>query len=98
MRSSFLFWLAAAALLAPLSALQRIEAFGGEIGRDDGWCWAESGSVPVSGLAPAMVFSEIELQQRSTVGFHEPLLPAPMFEDGSRGRTATLRARGRRRR
>lgn len=82
----------------PLSALQRIVAFGGPEGRDDGWCWAESGSVPVSGFAPMMVFSEIELQQRSTTGFHEPLLPAPVFEDGSRGRTASLRGQGRRRR
>jgi predicted Zn-dependent protease len=80
----------------PLAALQRIVAFGGATGRDDGWCWAESGSVPVSGFAPMMVFSEIELQQRSTTGFHEPLLPAPVFEDGSHGRTSGLRGRGRR--
>lgn len=78
----------------PLSALQRIMAFGGPTGRDDGWCWAESGSIPVSGFAPMMLFSEIELQQRSTTGFHEPLLPAPVFDDGSRGRTAGIRVRG----
>ncbi len=82
----------------PLSALQRIVSFGGPTGRDDGWCWAESGSVPVSGFAPMMLFSEIELQQRSTTGFHEPLLPAPVFEDGSHGRSAGLMARGRRKR
>lgn len=80
----------------PLAALQRIVAFGGSTGQDDGWCWAESGSVPVSGFAPMMVFSEIELQQRSTTGFHEPLLPPPVFEDGSHGRTSGLRGRGRR--
>ena len=80
----------------PLAALQRIVAFGGARGQDDGWCWAESGSVPVSGFAPMMVFSEIELQQRSTTGFHEPLLPPPVFEDGSHGRTSGLRGRGRR--
>jgi predicted Zn-dependent protease len=82
----------------PLSALQRIVAFGGEIGIDHGHCYAESGSVPVGGLAPAIVLSEVELQQASRTGFHEPLLPPPFADDGSGGRTGRLRERGRRRR
>lgn len=82
----------------PLSALQKIVGFGGEPGVDHGYCYAESGSVPVGGIAPAILLSEVELQQGSRTGFHEPLLPPPFADDGSRGRVGTLRERGRRRR
>jgi predicted Zn-dependent protease len=83
----------------PLAALQRIAAFGVEPGVDEGYCYAESGSVPVSGLAPQLLLTEIETQQTSSSGFHDPLLPPPFADDGSRGRTAERGgARGRRRR
>lgn len=82
----------------PLSALQRIVSFGGELGVDHGYCYAESGSVPVGGVAPAVLLSEVELQQASRTGFHEPLLPPPFADDGSGGRMGRLRERGRRRR
>lgn len=82
----------------PLSALQRIIAYGGEPGIDQGFCYAESGSVPVSGVAPAILLSEVELQQRSTAGYHEPLLPPPFADDGSRGRIGGRKSRGRRKR
>jgi len=81
----------------PLSALQRIVGFGGEQGVDHGHCYAESGSVPVGGVSPAILLSEVELQQGSRTGFHEPLLPPPFADDGSGGRTGRLRERGRRR-
>ena len=82
----------------PLTVMQRIEGFGGEPGVDHGFCFAESGSLPVSGVAPAILLAEVELQQRSSSGFHEPLLPPPFADDGSRGRTGRLRKRGRRKR
>ena len=82
----------------PLAALQRVVAFGGDPGMEEGYCYAESGSIPVSGMAPALLLSEIEMQQRSSTGFHEPLLPPPFADDGSRGRTVDQRKRGRRRR
>ncbi len=82
----------------PLAALQRIVGFGRESGVDQGYCFAESGSVPVSGIAPPILLSELELQQRSTTSYHEPLLPPPFADDGSRGRRQKLRERGRRRR
>jgi hypothetical protein len=44
----------------------------------------------------AILLSEVEMQQTSTSGFHEPLLPPPFADDGSWGRTAELRKRGRR--
>ncbi len=82
----------------PLAALQRIVAFGGAQEVDEGYCYAESGSIPVSGTAPALLLSEIEVQQGSNTGYHEPLLPPPFADDGSRGRTSEHRQRGRRRR
>jgi hypothetical protein len=82
----------------PLAALERIVAFGGDPEMDRGYCYAESGAVPVSGMAPAILLSEVELQQPSITGFHEPLLPPPFADDGSRGRTGGVRRRGRRRR
>ncbi|MEZ4450026.1 MAG: TldD/PmbA family protein [Nannocystaceae bacterium] len=81
----------------PLSALQRIVGYGQDAGVDQGYCYAESGSVPVSGIAPPIVLAELELQQKSTTGYHEPLLPPPFADDGSRGRRGKLRERGRRR-
>ncbi|MEX1361760.1 MAG: TldD/PmbA family protein [Nannocystaceae bacterium] len=82
----------------PLAALQRVVAFGGSPQIDEGYCYAESGSIPVSGSCPALLLSEIEMQQRSSTGFHEPLLPPPFADDGSRGRTTDKGKRGRRRR
>ncbi|MCA9637731.1 MAG: TldD/PmbA family protein, partial [Myxococcales bacterium] len=81
----------------PLSALQRIVGHGVDQGVDQGHCYAESGSVPVSGIAPSILLSELELQQKSTTGYHEPLLPPPFADDGSRGRRGRLRERGKRR-
>jgi len=80
----------------PLAALQRIVAFGADSQADRGYCFAESGSIPVSGIAPALLLSELEMQQSSTTGYHEPLLPPPFCDDGTRGRTPG-RKRGRRR-
>lgn len=83
----------------PLAALQRIAGFGHGVGVDEGYCYAESGSVPVTGMAPPLLLTEIETQQTSTTGFHEPLLPPPFADDGSRGRTPERSGtRGRRRR
>ncbi|HEY0133651.1 MAG TPA: TldD/PmbA family protein [Nannocystis sp.] len=81
----------------PLAALQRIVAFGRDQETDQGFCYAESGSIPVSGIAPPILLSELELQQSSTTGYHDPLLPPPFADDGSRGRKGGLRSRGKRR-
>jgi hypothetical protein len=46
----------------------------------NGICGAESGSVPVSAAAPAMLFSEIEVQKRAHSLNRPPILPPPGFE------------------
>ena len=76
--------------------MQRIVGHGVDVGIDYGSCFAESGSVPVGGAAPALLLSEVELQQSSSAGFHEPLLPPPFADDGSRGREGGRHERGRR--
>ena len=80
----------------PLAALQKVVAFGRDRETDQGFCYAESGSIPVSGIAPPILLAELELQQSSTTGYHDPLLPPPFADDGSRGRNAGLRTRGKR--
>jgi hypothetical protein len=48
----------------------------------NGVCGAESGQVPVSAVAPAMLFSEMEVQKRQHSHDRPPILPPPGFETG----------------
>jgi TldD protein len=65
----------------PLAALTRILTTGDQQHVFNGVCGAESGSVPVSAVAPAMLFSEMEVQKRQHSHERPPLLPPPGFED-----------------
>ena len=49
----------------------------------NGVCGAESGSVPVSAAAPAILFSEMEIQKRANTHSRPPLLPPPGFESAA---------------
>lgn len=64
----------------PLGALSRIMMTGDRVAVFNGVCGAESGSVPVSAVAPAMLFSEIEVQKRAHSLARPPILPPPGFE------------------
>ena len=64
----------------PLNALNRIVLTGQKMDVFNGECGAESGSVPVSASAPAMLFSEIEVQKVSQGHERPPLLPPPGVE------------------
>ena len=61
----------------PLAALTRIITTGDKQHVFNGICGAESGSVPVSAVAPAMLFSEMEVQKRAHGHDRPPILPAP---------------------
>jgi len=64
----------------PLAALNRIEVTGDQPEVFNGVCGAESGSVPVSAVAPAMLFSEMEVQKRAHTRNRPPILPPPAWD------------------
>src|SRR5256885_2650342 len=65
----------------PLAALTRILTTGDQQRVFNGVCGAESGSVPVAAVAPAMLFSEMEVQKRGHSHERPPILPPPGFEN-----------------
>ncbi|MGA2390659.1 MAG: metallopeptidase TldD-related protein [Candidatus Sulfotelmatobacter sp.] len=67
----------------PLAAMERILLTGDKIAVFNGMCGAESGSVPVSAAAPAMLFSDIEVQKRAHSLNRPPILPPPGFEESA---------------
>ncbi len=69
----------------PLAALNRIVLTGDVLAVFNGICGAESGSVPVAAAAPAMLFSEIEVQKRAHGRMRPPILPPPGFETRAPG-------------
>ena len=61
----------------PLNALNRIVLTGQKVDIFNGECGAESGSIPVAAAAPAMLFSEIEVQKVAQGHERPPVLPPP---------------------
>ncbi|HEU4634992.1 MAG TPA: metallopeptidase TldD-related protein [Edaphobacter sp.] len=61
----------------PQAALNRIVATGDKQDVFNGICGAESGSIPVSAVAPAMLVSEIETQRQAQGTARPPILPPP---------------------
>jgi TldD protein len=76
----------------PLAALTRIITTGDKQHVFNGVCGAESGSVPVSAVAPAMLFSEMEVQKRAHGHERPPILPAPGLETASGDKEPTTKA------
>jgi predicted Zn-dependent protease len=69
----------------PLTALTQIVATGDTTSVFNGICGAESGSVPVSAAAPAILFSEMEVQKRKYGDARPPILPPPPGATGDKG-------------
>lgn len=61
----------------PIGSLNRILATSDTTAVFNGFCGAESGYVPVSTAAPALLISEIELQRTRRAMERPPILPAP---------------------
>jgi len=61
----------------PLLSLNNIMVTGDTMHVFNGICGAESGQVPVSASAPAMLFSEIEVQKKKRGTERPPILPPP---------------------
>ena len=70
----------------PQAALNRIVATGNKQDVFNGICGAESGSIPVSAVAPAMLVSEIETQRQAQGSARPPIVAPPVAEGpGDRG-------------
>ncbi len=61
----------------PLAAMKRILLTGDKSEVFNGECGAESGTVPVSAVSPAMLLSEIETQRQQQGTARPPILPIP---------------------
>ena len=61
----------------PLAAMKRILATSDKSEVFNGECGAESGSIPVSAVAPAMLLSEMETQKQAQGTARPPILPIP---------------------
>jgi predicted Zn-dependent protease len=64
----------------PLAALTKIVATGDTPEVFNGYCGAESGSVPVSAASPAILTSELEVQKKQTDTDAPPILPPPAHD------------------
>jgi len=61
----------------PLSSFAKILATSDKPEVFNGYCGAESGSVPVSAVSPAILVSEIEIEKKAKSQDRPPLLPIP---------------------
>lgn len=66
----------------PLVSINKIVAASKETGVFNGYCGAESGYVPVSTIAPALLTTEIELQRSQSQKERPPLLSSPWEKEG----------------
>lgn len=64
----------------PLASFAKILATSNEPEVFNGYCGAESGSVPVSAVAPALLVAEIEIQRKPESKDIGPILPRPPAE------------------
>ena len=64
----------------PLASLTKIVATGDTPEVFNGYCGAESGSVPVSAAAPAILTSELEVQKKESSTDRPPILPSPAHD------------------
>jgi len=79
----------------PLAAMKRIVATSDRSEVFNGECGAESGSIPVSAVAPAMLVSEMETQKQAQGTARPPILPIPSEQgSGSMGQGSGTEANG----
>ena len=61
----------------PLTSFAKILATGNKPEVFNGYCGAESGSIPVSAVSPAILVSEIEIEKKAKANDRPPLLSEP---------------------
>jgi TldD protein len=69
----------------PLVSLTKIVAMGDTPEVFNGYCGAESGSVPVSAVAPEILISEMEFSKKESATDKPPILPPPAHDPGAQG-------------
>jgi predicted Zn-dependent protease len=69
----------------PLVSLTKILATGDTPEVFNGYCGAESGSVPVAAVSPAILISEMEVQKKETSTDKPPILPPPAHDPHEKG-------------
>jgi TldD protein len=69
----------------PLVSLTKIVATSDKQEIFNGYCGAESGSVPVSAVAPAILISEMEFAKKETSTDRPPVLPPPAHDREAKG-------------
>lgn len=67
----------------PLEALRSIIAAGDDPGVFNGYCGAESGSVPNAAVSPSLLLRSLEVQKKETDLDRPPLLPKPGVPGGA---------------
>jgi TldD protein len=69
----------------PLVSLTKILATSDKPEVFNGYCGAESGSVPVAAVSPAILISEMEVQKKQTSTDRPPILPPPAHDPQAPG-------------
>ena len=69
----------------PLASFSKIIATSDKKEVFNGYCGAESGSVPVSAVSPAILVSEIETEKKAKSNDRPPLLPEPVSMESAGG-------------
>jgi len=69
----------------PLVSLTKILATSDTPEVFNGYCGAESGSVPVAAVSPAILISEMEVQKKETSTDKPPILPPPAHDAQAKG-------------
>ncbi|HTS65504.1 MAG TPA: metallopeptidase TldD-related protein [Candidatus Acidoferrales bacterium] len=68
----------------PLASFSKIVATGDKPEVFNGYCGAESGSVPVAAVSPSILVSEIEIEKKAKSNERPPLLPEPTTMEKSK--------------
>jgi predicted Zn-dependent protease len=68
----------------PLASFAKILATGNKLEVFNGYCGAESGSVPVSAVSPSILISEMEIEKKDSGQDLLPLLPSPLVSGAAK--------------
>jgi predicted Zn-dependent protease len=65
----------------PLTCFSKILCTADDPDVFNGYCGAESGSVPVSGISPSILVAQIEVEKKEKAQDRPPILPAPIADE-----------------